>query len=57
MQTLGNLDLNVLLRLYINKLPQEMVLLKLHIVGSGKRTCMKVFILTILLNQIWPMTS
>ena len=34
-----------------------MVLLKLQIVGSGKRMCMKAFILTILLNQIWPMMS
>ena len=57
MQTLDNLSLNVLLQLKIDNLPQEMVLLKFQIVGSGKRMCMKAFILTILINQIWPMIS
>ena len=42
----------------VNQQPaQEMVLLKLQIVGTGKRMCMKASILTILLNQIWLMRS
>ena len=47
MQTLGNLDFNVLLQLGIDNLPQNMILLRSLIVGSGKQMYMMVFILMI----------
>ena len=47
MQTLGSLGLNVLLQLRINNLPQEMILLRLLIVGFGKQMSMMMFILII----------
>ena len=47
MQTLGSLGLNVLLQLRNNNLPQEMILLRLLIVGFGKQMSMMMFILII----------
>ena len=47
MRTLGSLGLNVLLQLRINNLAQEMILLRLLIVGFGKQMSMMMFILII----------